>query len=164
VITRIGRPLVSAATLTFGAGTVALALLVDHAPAAGVALVLAPALFVMGAGSGAIITPNQALTLMEVDPAIGSTAGGMLQTRNASASPWARRWIGAVLLRQPGHFRRKAARYRDALDSAVVAALGFVALAATVGVVDLARTRRRTRAGARAHASPIDDASNKLCA
>jgi EmrB/QacA subfamily drug resistance transporter len=148
VITRIGRPLVVAATLTFGAGTVALALLVDHAPAAGVALVLAPALFVMGAGSGAIITPNQALTLMEVDPAIGSTAGGMLQTAQRIGIAVGQAVIGAVFFASLGTFGAKAARYRDALDSAVVAALGFVALAATVGVVDLARTRRRTRAGA----------------
>jgi MFS family permease len=139
---------VVAATLTFGAGTVALALLVDHAPAAGVALVLVPALFVIGAGSGAIITPNQALTLMEVDPAIGSTAGGVLQTAQRIGIAVGQAVIGAVIFASLGTYGANAARYRDALDSAVVAALGFVALAATVGVVDLARTRRRTREGA----------------
>jgi hypothetical protein len=56
--------------------------------------------------------------------------------------------IGVVFFASLGTFGANAARCRDALDSAVVAALGFVALAATVGVVDLARTRRRTRAGA----------------
>jgi hypothetical protein len=56
--------------------------------------------------------------------------------------------IGAVFFAGLGTIGANAARYRDALDSAIVAALGFVALAATVGVVDLARTRRRTREGA----------------
>lgn len=50
------------------------------------------------------------------------------------------------VLRQPRHEPRLC-RYGDALGTAVVVALGFVALAATVGVVDLVRTRHRTRAG-----------------
>jgi EmrB/QacA subfamily drug resistance transporter len=148
VVTRIGRPLVVAATLTFGAGAVALAVLVDHAPAANVALVLAPALFVMGAGSGAIITPNQALTLMEVDPVIGSTAGGVLQTAQRIGLAVGQAVIGAVFFASLGTSGTSAARYGEAITAAVVAALAFVALAVTVGVLDLVRTHRRAEAGA----------------
>jgi hypothetical protein len=41
---------------------------------------MAPALLVAGLGGGSVITPNQALSLAEVDVRGGSTAGGMLQT------------------------------------------------------------------------------------
>jgi EmrB/QacA subfamily drug resistance transporter len=146
VVTRVGRPLVVAATLTFGAGAATLAVLVDHAPSGNVALVLAPALFVMGAGSGAIITPNQALTLMEVDPVIGSTAGGVLQTAQRIGIAIGQAVLGAVFFASLGT-GGGANRYGDALGAAVIAALGFVALAVTVGVVDLVRTRRRRRVG-----------------
>lgn len=148
-VTRLGRPLVVAATLTFGSGAVALAILVKHAPPSGVALALAPALFVMGVGSGAIITPNQALTLMEVDPVIGSTAGGVLQTAQRIGLAIGQAVIGAVFFANLGTSGPVAGRYGDALGAAAFAALGFVALAATVGVVDLLRTRRRLRADRR---------------
>jgi EmrB/QacA subfamily drug resistance transporter len=143
VVTGIGRPLVVGATITFGVGAIALAVLVQHAPATGVALVLAPALFVMGVGSGSIITPNQALTLMEVDPVTGGTAGGVLQTAQRMGLAVGQSVIGAVFFANIGLHGGSAARYADALGAAVLAALGFVALATAVGVSDLLRTKRR---------------------
>jgi EmrB/QacA subfamily drug resistance transporter len=143
VVTRIGRPLVLAATATFGAGATALAVLATHAHGAGAALVLAPALFVMGAGSGAIITPNQALTLMEVDPVTGSTAGGVLQTAQRIGLAIGQAVIGAVFFANIGGPGTAARRYADGLRAAVLAALAFVALAAVVGGIDLVLNRRR---------------------
>lgn len=148
VVTRIGRPLVVAATVTFGVGAVALALLAAHAPASGVAVVFAPALFIMGAGSGAIITPNQALTLMEVDPVTGSTAGGVLQTAQRIGLAIGQAVIGAVFFGSVGGPGATSERYGHALRAAVVAALAFVALAAAVGATDLVRNRRRVKAAA----------------
>jgi EmrB/QacA subfamily drug resistance transporter len=46
----------------------------------GVALLLLVPLLVAGLGGGSVITPNQALSLAEVDVKGGSTAGGTLQT------------------------------------------------------------------------------------
>ena len=46
----------------------------------GVALLLLAPLLVAGLGGGSVITPNQALSLAEVDARGGSTAGGTLQT------------------------------------------------------------------------------------
>lgn len=146
VVTRIGRPLVLMATVTFGSGAIVLAVLVDHAPAAGVALVLAPALFVMGAGSGAIITPNQALTLMQVDPVIGSTAGGVLQTAQRIGLAVGQAVIGTVFFASVGTTGPIAHRFAEGLGAAVVVVLAFVLLAAIVGVVDLVLTNRRVRA------------------
>jgi MFS family permease len=145
VVTRVGRPLVVAATLTFGAGAIALAILVTHAPKTSVALVLAPALFVMGAGAGAIITPNQTLTLMEVDPVTGSTAGGVLQTSQRIGLAIGQAVIGAVFFASLAGAGTRATRYGDAVGAAVLAALGFVALALVVGVVDLVRTHQRVK-------------------
>jgi EmrB/QacA subfamily drug resistance transporter len=147
VVTRIGRPLLVAATVTFGAGTVALAVLAGHAPASGVALAFAPALFVIGVGSGAIITPNQALTLMEIDPVTGSTAGGVLQTAQRIGLAVGQAVIGAVFFASIGMSGPAAARYGDALRTALLVTLGFVAVAAVVGIADLTRNRERARSG-----------------
>jgi MFS family permease len=93
---------------------------------------LAPALFVMGAGSGAIITPNQALTLMQVDPVAGSTAGGVLQTAQRIGLAIGQAVIGATFFTALG-----SGHYAHALRFGVVAALAFLVLAAGVGIADL---------------------------
>jgi EmrB/QacA subfamily drug resistance transporter len=147
VVTRIGRPLLVAATVTFGAGTLALAVLAGHAPSSSVALAFAPALFVIGVGSGAMITPNQALTLMEIDPVTGSTAGGVLQTAQRIGLAVGQAVIGAVFFATIGTSGSTAERYGDALRTASLVTLGFVAVAAAVGIADLARNRRRARSG-----------------
>jgi len=145
VVTRIGRPLLVCAAAVNAAGAVALWAIVAHAPASGVGLVVAPALFVMGAGSGAVITPNQALTLMEVDPIAGSTAGGVLQTAQRIGLAVGQAVIGAVFFANLGTSGSTQHRYADGFGAAVAAALAFVMLAVIVGVSDLVRTRRRVR-------------------
>jgi EmrB/QacA subfamily drug resistance transporter len=142
VVTRVGRPLVVAGAATFGAGALVLALVVERAPTIDVALVLAPALFVMGAGGGAIVTPNQALTLMQVDPVTGSTAGGVLQTAQRIGLAVGQAVIGAVFFASLSGPGTSAARYAHAFRTAIFAALGFVALATVVGLGDLLRSRR----------------------
>ena len=144
VVTKIGRPLVVGAMLTFGVGAAALGVLAGHASAGHAALVLGPALFVMGVGSGAVITPNQALTLMEVDPVTGSTAGGVLQTAQRIGLAIGQAVIGAVFFAGVRTSGSTAHRYTHGLRLAVVAALCFVAIAAVVGLVDLARNHRRS--------------------
>ncbi len=141
LVNRLGRPLVVGAALTFGAGAVALALVARTAPTEHATLALAGPLFVMGLGAGALITPNQALTLMDVDPVVGGTAGGVLQTSQRIGLAIGQAVIGAVFfsaLQGAG-----AASYSHALGSAVLAALCFVAAAVGVGVWDLARHRAR---------------------
>jgi EmrB/QacA subfamily drug resistance transporter len=140
VVTRIGRPLVLAGTVTWGAGIGALALLVGHGSGGHVALLFAPALFVMGVGSGAIITPNQALTLMEVDPITGSTAGGVLQTAQRIGLAIGQAVVGSVFFASIG-----SGNFGHAFRMATLAALGFVCLAMVVGITDLLRNRQRGR-------------------
>jgi MFS family permease len=133
VVTRIGRPLLLVGVAAFGIGAIALALLAGHG-----AVVLAPALFVMGAGSGAVVTPNQALSLMEVDPVTGSTAGGVLQTAQRIGIAIGQATIGATFFAAVDR-----GGYGHGLRFGVAAALGFLAIAATISVIDLARNRRR---------------------
>ncbi len=138
-VTRIGRPLIVAGTSTFGAGAIAMALVARTAPDQHAVLVLAGPLFVMGLGSGAVITPNQALTLADVDPVVGGTAGGVLQTAQRVGLAIGQAVIGAVFFSAvagPG-----AASYGHALGTAVVVALGFVFAATSVGVWEIVRSR-----------------------
>jgi EmrB/QacA subfamily drug resistance transporter len=141
VVTRVGRPLVVVAATTFGLGAVALALVARTGPDSHAALALAAPLFVMGCGAGALITPNQTLTLMEVDPVAGSTAGGVLQTGQRIGLAIGQAVIGAVFFASiDGH---GPGAYGHAVGAAVGAALCFVVAAVTTGLVDLGRERRR---------------------
>ncbi len=84
LLPRLGSRVLVAGLASFALGTAACALVAlgtagTAAPAA-VALALAVPLLLAGAGGGSVITPNQALSLAEVDVRGGSTAGGVLQT------------------------------------------------------------------------------------
>ena len=108
VVTRIGRPLVVAGAITFALGAIALAVVARHVPDGHATLALAGPLFVMGCGQGAVITPNQTLALMDVDPLMGSTAGGVLQTGQRIGLAIGQALIGAVFFtRSSGTARRR---------------------------------------------------------
>jgi EmrB/QacA subfamily drug resistance transporter len=144
VVTRVGRPLVVGGAITFGLGAIGLAAVAPHVPAGYAALALAPPLFVMGCGQGALITPNQTLALMDVDPLMGSTAGGVLQTGQRIGLAIGQAVIGAVFFISLTGTGQDA--YATALRNAVLAALCFVTLSVAIGVHDLVRSRRRTPA------------------
>jgi MFS family permease len=144
VVTRVGRPLVVAGASTFGLGAVLMAYVAHHAPAHDVALALAGPLFVMGCGAGALITPNQTLTLIDVDPVVGSTAGGVLQTAQRIGLAVGQAVIGAVFF--AAVTAPTPAGYAHALGAAVEVALLFVLAAVSVGLFDLFRSRQRSRA------------------
>ena len=137
-VTTVGRPLVVAAAGCFGLGALALAavaLLWAGDSSVPAALLLSGPLFVMGCGSGALITPNQTLTLMDVDPVAGSTAGGVLQTAQRIGLAVGQAVVGAVFFAAlTGH---GAHAYGVGLATSLVAALGFVGVALTVGLADL---------------------------
>jgi len=143
-VTRLGRPLVVAGALTFGAGAVALAVVASTDPTGNTAvLVFAGPLFVMGLGNGAVITPNQALTLTDVDPLGGSTAGGVLQTAQRVGLAIGQAVIGAVFFF--ALTGTDSAAHAHALGSAVGVTLVFVALATVVGTWEIVRQRRTNR-------------------
>jgi len=141
VVTRVGRPLVVAGAIAFGVGAVLLAVIASHAPAEHVALALSGPLFVMGCGQGMLISPNQTLALMEVDPRMGSTAGGVLQTGQRIGIAFGQAFIGAVFFTALVGSSKED--YSAALSAAVVAAVVLISLAIAFGVQDVLRTRRR---------------------
>jgi MFS family permease len=144
-VTRIGRPLIVAGALTFGAGAAAMALVASTTPTQHAVLQLAGPLFVMGLGAGAVITPNQTLTLADVDPVVGSTAGGVLQTAQRVGLAIGQAVIGAVFFSAvagPG-----AESYAGALVAAVGVTLCFVAATAIVGTWEIIRARRAQHSG-----------------
>jgi EmrB/QacA subfamily drug resistance transporter len=144
-VSRLGRPMVVGATLVFGAGALSMALVAGTVPVEHAALALAGPLFVMGLGSGALITPNQVLTLMEVDPVVGSTAGGVLQTAQRVGLAIGQAVIGAVFF--SAITGTGPAAYAHALGAAVRVALVFVVAATVVGVWEVRRGRRAARTG-----------------
>ncbi len=102
--------------------------------AGGVALLLVLPLLVAGAGGGSVITPNQALSLSDVDVASGSTAGGTLQTAQRIGNAIGAAVISAVFYaasRSPGPDREVTygRAYGLALGVSVVFALAATALA-----------------------------------
>jgi len=153
VVTRVGRPLVVGACFAFGVGALLLDIVARQGPD-NAALAFALPLFVIGLGSGAVITPNQTLSLAEVDPVTGSTAGGVLQTAQRIGSAIGQAVIGATFFAAlpvaagslTGDARTEV--YGHALGQAVLVTLVFVGAALLLGIVDLVLTRRRVLSSA----------------
>ncbi|MCW2849768.1 MAG: Arabinose efflux permease [Marmoricola sp.] len=144
-VTRLGRPLIVIGTSTFAVGAIAMALVARSAPDEHAVLALAGPLFVMGLGSGAVISPNQALTLADVDPVVGGTAGGVLQTAQRVGLAIGQAVIGAVFFAAVDG--TGSSSYGHALGAATVVTLCFVGAATAIGVWEIIRARR-TKAGA----------------
>lgn len=150
LLPRFGRRLMVAALALFTVGVAGAALAghlgAGHLSGRGVAVALAVPLFVAGFGGGCVITPNQALSLAEIDARGGSTAGGMLQTSQRVGSA-----IGAAVL--SAVFYSTAAGYTGSVGAA--RAIGYggayaLALVVTAGfgliALGLALNDSRTRA------------------
>lgn len=151
LVSRVGRPLVVAGMLAFALGTLAVGLTVRQQPGHNAALLLSPALLLIGAGAGAVITPNQALSLADVDPRMGSTAGAVLQTAQRIGAAIGQAVIGAAFFAAlpagvataSTHARQDA--YANALSHAVAVTLLFTLAALALGLVDLQTQRRQRR-------------------
>jgi EmrB/QacA subfamily drug resistance transporter len=138
-VNRFGRRVLVVALITFVAGIagalITVRLSAGHASGTTVALLLVPGLFVAGLGGGSVITPNQALSLVEVDVAGGSTAGGMLQTAQRIGAAVGAAVLSAVFYGQlagdSSDPTGRAADYGHAYSAAllVTVVLGLAALA-----------------------------------
>jgi hypothetical protein len=117
-----------------------MAVVARHIPDGHATLALAPPLLVMGCGQGMLVTPNQTLALVDVDPQMGSAAGGVLQTGQRIGLAIGQALIGAVFFNSLT--TDSVASYSRALGHAVIAAICFVSLAVAIGVRDLLQARR----------------------
>jgi MFS family permease len=144
---RHGRRVLVGALVLFGGGVGAAALVASSTAgvvsAAAVALLMAPALLLAGLGGGSVITPNQALSLAEVDVRGGSTAGGMLQTSQRIGNAIGAAVISAVFYAAvtgaPAAGAAREAEYGRAYATALLVSLGFTVAAFAVAVWDARR-------------------------
>jgi hypothetical protein len=110
-----------------------------------VALLLAVPLLVAGLGGGSVITPNQALSLADVDARGGSTAGGTLQTAQRIGNAIGAAVISAVFYaasRSPGVDREAHYGHAYGLGLAVSVCFGLGAIALAVRGAGRARRAR----------------------
>ncbi|MGZ4625360.1 MAG: MFS transporter [Kineosporiaceae bacterium] len=125
---------------------------------AAVGWALAMPLLVAGLGGGSVITPNQALSLAEVDVRGGSTAGGTLQTSQRIGNAIGAAVISAVFYAAargaPPSGPGRAAHYGRAYALALVVSVAFAVAAWLVAV----RERRGT---VRAEAARVEAARSQ---
>jgi EmrB/QacA subfamily drug resistance transporter len=157
LVSRVGRPLVVGAVSLFFLGTLSISLVV-HLSAGVTApieviLRLALPVFAIGVAGGSIVTPNQTLTLMDVDPRDGGTAGGVLQTAQRVGSATGQTVLGTLFFltvagiatsTHEGTPAPDPARFSTGLDVGLVGSLVFSGAALVLGILDL-RSKRRTR-------------------
>jgi EmrB/QacA subfamily drug resistance transporter len=148
LLPRLGQKVLIGALVLFGVGVAAAALVAAAAagsvPSSIVALLMAPALLVAGLGGGGVITPNQALSLAEVDVRGGSTAGGMLQTSQRIGNALGAAVLSAVFYasaaRAPSGGAARQAGYGHAYAMALVVSVVFTVAALCVAIRGVRRS------------------------
>ena len=147
LVPRLGQRLLVGALGLFTVGVAAAALvagnLAGDAEPVTVALLMAPALLLAGLGGGSVVTPNQALSLAEVDVRGGSTAGGVLQTAQRFGNAIGAAIITAVFYASvtgaAGSGTAREADYGQAYAVSLVVSVVFAAAALVVAVRDVRR-------------------------
>jgi EmrB/QacA subfamily drug resistance transporter len=160
LISRVGRPLVLGAVTLFFLATLSIGLVVHLSSGittpVDVILRLALPVFVVGIAGGSIVTPNQTLTLMDVNPRDGGTAGGVLQTAQRVGSTTGQTVLGTLFFvavagasvsPHEGTPAAEPARFATGLDIGLVGSLVFSGAALVLGILDL-RSKRLARGGA----------------
>ncbi|MFJ4038582.1 MFS transporter [Microbacterium sp. NPDC090007] len=155
-VSRVGRPLLVGAVAVFTLVTIVLGLAVQASPAAtdpaDVILRLCLPLFVLGLAGGSIVTPNQTLTLAEVDPARGGVAGGVVQTAQRVGSAIGQTVLGTVFVAVlagiaraagPGSPAEDPTAFSAALTIALTVSVAFSGAALVLSAVEVRRSRRR---------------------
>ncbi len=168
-VNRRGRQVLVVALGTFAVGiigaVVSVHLTAGQVSNTDVALLLVPALFVAGLGGGSVITPNQALSLNQVDVSGGSTAGGMLQTAQRVGAAVGAAVLSAVFYGQlagggPPSGPPRAAHYGDAYTAALLVTVAMTLAALGLAVRD--SRHERQQAGARNQADGGDSRSSDV--
>jgi EmrB/QacA subfamily drug resistance transporter len=152
LLPRLGQRVLVAGLGFFTVGVAAAGLVVlrtaGAVPPAAVGWLLAGPLLLAGLGGGSVITPNQALSLTEVDVRGGSTAGGTLQTSQRVGNAIGAAVITAVFYATargaPAAGPAREAHYGLAYTLALVVSVAF-AVAAWLVAVRSARGLLRAR-------------------
>lgn len=144
LVSRYGRRVTVAGLASSAVGLAATAVVLYLVPGTWAGWLAALPMLVAGAGSGAVISPNVALTLEWVPTRMGGAAAGALQTGQRIGSAIGLALLAAVfygVLARSGH-------YEYAIAAALLTGTGFVFLALLVAVLDLRLTSGRRAATA----------------
>jgi len=106
------------------------------APAESLTWALSVTMLVAGLGSGAVISPNQTLTLASVPPRIGGVAGGVLQVGQQVGSS-----IGLSVVLSAFYGQLVAMGARGSAARALLVSMAVITAALVVAIVDWRRRR-----------------------
>uniref|UniRef100_UPI003750C2AF MFS transporter n=1 Tax=Actinomadura sp. SCN-SB TaxID=3373092 RepID=UPI003750C2AF len=142
LVSRWGRQLVAAGLVVVLAGLGAAWLAVEAHPGRGVAWYIAAPLLLAGVGSGFVISPNQTITLSQVPPGGGGSAGGVLQTGQRIGTACGIAAVGAMFFATVAN---SGGDWALAFRHGLVVILAFVLSALGAAVADLTAGHRRSR-------------------
>ncbi|GAA0536661.1 MFS transporter [Saccharopolyspora thermophila] len=138
IVHRLGRRLVIIGLVAALAGLMATDLLLAAHPGPAVGWVTALPLLVAGAGSGLVISPNQTVSLSEIDPGYGGIAAGVQQTGQRIGSA-----VGTAAASGLFFGTLSEHGFDAAIASGLLVSVGFVAASLLVAVAE-ALVRRHT--------------------
>ncbi|CAM03134.1 EmrB/QacA subfamily drug resistance transporter [Saccharopolyspora erythraea NRRL 2338] len=140
IVYRMGRTLVIIGLVGALAGLLATDVLLGRHFGQMAGLVTALPLLVAGVGSGMVISPNQTVTLSEVDSAQGGTAAGVQQTAQRIGTA-----LGTATASGLFFGALEAGGYDEAISSGLVVSVCFVAAALVLGITERLVVARRGR-------------------
>lgn len=137
LVARFGRRLVTVGLCGALLGLLITDAVLAFAPGPWAGWAVALPLLVAGMGSGLVISPNQTVTLSEIDPAAGGTAAGVQQTGQRIGSS-----LGIAAASGVFFYALGTGGYTTAITHGLWVSVAFVAAALVVAVVDLAKGSR----------------------
>lgn len=144
VVHRFGRKLVLAGLTAALVGLLVTEVLLGLHLGALAGVITAGPLLLAGLGSGLVISPNQTVTLSEVEVAHGGVAAGVQQTGQRIGSA-----IGTAAASGLFFSTLAGSGYAAAISTGLIASVSFVAAALVLGVVEQVTDRRRGKRAVR---------------
>ena len=141
LVPRLGRWLTVIGLATTVIGLVATALLLRHATGTAAAWQIGPSLLLAGFGGGMVTSPNLTLTLEHVPVAMAGAAGGALQTAQRIGAAVGSAVLVTIFYHQ---LSQVGEAYSVAISHTLLYAAGFMMLALSLAIVDLARQEQRS--------------------
>jgi EmrB/QacA subfamily drug resistance transporter len=153
IVNRFGRPLVAIGLALVAIGLAGTVLAVHFNPGHAAPLATAVPLLVAGLGSGLVITPNQTITLSEVPPGKGGSAGGVIQTGQRIGAAIGIASVGSVFFADLAATR---GHWSQAFRVALLVAIALILVALIAALADIfTGTRRSNGRPPGAHPRPL---------
>ncbi|MEV0055282.1 MFS transporter [Saccharopolyspora shandongensis] len=141
IVYRMGRRLVIIGLAAALLGLLATDLLLATHPGEAAGLVTALPLLVAGTGSGLVISPNQTVTLSEIDAAHGGTAAGVQQTGQRIGSA-----VGTAAASGLFFGTLMTSGFDAAISDGLIVSVGFVGAALLVALAEIVLPKRTAAA------------------